>query len=113
MASRRDDSSPPELASLKKFSEAFTSVHGDPNLQATAECEMRRLHQTTSAAEYVAKFESKKQYIGWNDEAFRDQFYLNLKDELKDEIAPVGKPGRSQATHCRILKYGIGIYGSL
>ena len=28
----------------------------------------------------------------WNDKALRDQFYLNLKEELKDEIAPVGKP---------------------
>src|SRR5271170_7210892 len=28
----------------------------------------------------------------WNDEALHDQFYLNLKEELKDEIAPVGKP---------------------
>src|SRR5271155_5723371 len=28
----------------------------------------------------------------WNDKALRDQFYLNLKDEIKDEIAPVGKP---------------------
>src|SRR5277367_252243 len=28
----------------------------------------------------------------WNDEALRDQFYLNLTEELKDEIAPVGKP---------------------
>jgi hypothetical protein len=46
------------------------------------------LNQTGSAAEYAAKFESKKQYMHWNDEALRDQFYLNLKEELKDEIAP-------------------------
>jgi hypothetical protein len=73
-------------------SEALTVNYGDPNLEATAEREIRRLHQTGPAADYVAKFESKKQYLKWNDEAFRDQFYLNLKDEIKDEIAPVGKP---------------------
>ena len=83
---------PPELASFKAFSEALTVNYGDPNLEATAEREIRRLHQTGSAADYAAKFESKKQYLKWNDEAFRDQFYLNLKDDIKDEIAPVGKP---------------------
>ena len=84
--------SPLELESFKTFKEALTVVYGDPNLEATAVREIRRLHQTGSAAEYAAKFESKKQYIPWNDEAFRDQFYLNLKEEIKDEIAPVGKP---------------------
>ena len=83
---------PPELASFKVFSESLTLIYGDPNLEATAEREIRRLHQTGSAAEYAAKFESKKQYLKWNDEAFRDQYYLNLKEEIKDEIAPVGKP---------------------
>ena len=83
---------PPELVSFKAFSDALTVNYGDPNLEATAERELRRLHQTGSAADYAAKFESKKQYLKWNDEAFRDQFYLNLKDEIKDEIAPVGKP---------------------
>ena len=83
---------PPELQSFKTFTDALTVVYGDPNLEATAIREIRRLHQTGSAAEYAAKFESKKQYMHWNDQALRDQFYLNLKEELKDEIAPVGKP---------------------
>jgi Ty3 transposon capsid-like protein len=83
---------PPELATFELFTEALTSVYGDPNLEATAVREIRRLHQTGSAAEYAARFESKKQFMRWNDDALRDQFYLNLKEELKDEIAPVGKP---------------------
>jgi hypothetical protein len=87
-----DKPPPPELASFKVFSDALTVIYGDPNLEATAVREIRRLHQTGSAAEYAARFESKKQYVKWNDEALRDQFYLNLKEEIKDEIAPVGKP---------------------
>jgi len=50
------------------------------------------LHQTGSVAEYAARFKSKKQYMHWNDEALRDQFYLNLKEELKEEITPIGWP---------------------
>ena len=80
-----------ELASFRVFFTALIVIYGDPNLEATAVREIRRLHQTGSAAEYAARFESKKQYVKWNDEALRDQFYLNLKEEIKDEIAPVGK----------------------
>src|SRR5271169_2419745 len=87
-----EESAPPELTSFKAFTGALTTIYGDPNLEATAVREIRRLHQTGSVAEYAAKFESKKQYMHWNDEALRDQFYFNLKEELKDEIAPVGKP---------------------
>ena len=83
---------PPELASFKAFSDALTIIYRDPNLEATAVREIRLLHQTGSAAEYAARFESKKQHMNWNDAALRDQFYVNLKDEIKDEIAPVGKP---------------------
>jgi len=83
---------PPELASFDAFQAALNTLYGDPNLETTAVREIRLLHQTGSAAEYAAKFESKKQYMHWNDEALRDQFYLNLKEELKDEIAPIGRP---------------------
>ena len=61
-------------------------------METTAVREIRSLHQTGSTVEYAARFESKKQYMHWNNEAFRDQFYLNLKEELKDEIAPIGRP---------------------
>ena len=83
---------PPELVSFKTFKEALTGIYGDPNQEATAVRELRRLHQTGSAAEYAARFEAKRQYIHWNDQACRDQFYLNLKEDIKDEMAPVGKP---------------------
>src|SRR5277367_4971888 len=87
-----EESVPPELTSFKAFTRALKTIYGDPNLEAMAVREIRHLHQTGSTAGYAAKFESKKQYMHWNNEALRDQFYLNLKDELKDEIAPVGKP---------------------
>ena len=43
-------------------------------------------------AEYAAKFESKKQYLIWNDSAFCDQFYLNLDKDIKNGMAAFGKP---------------------
>ena len=83
---------PPGLASFKAFQAMLNTLYGDPNWETTAVREIRSLHQMGLAAEYTARFESKKQYMHWNDEAFQDQFYLNLKEELNDEIAPIGRP---------------------
>src|SRR5579859_3000918 len=83
---------PPELKLWKAFSDAITEVLGDLNFAVTAEREIVALRQHSSVADYTAKFESKRQYLGWNDPALRDQFYRGLKDEIKDQIAPVGKP---------------------
>ena len=83
---------PSELASFKTFADALTTLYGDPNLAATADREIRRLRQLTSVADYSARFEQHKQYLGWNDIAFRDQFYTGLKDEIKDEIARSPRP---------------------
>ena len=87
------NSTPPsELASFTAFADALTALYGDPNLAATADREIRRLRQLTSVADYSAKFEQSKQYLGWNDMAFRDQYYTGLKDEIKDEIARSPRP---------------------
>jgi len=83
---------PPELASFEAFQAVLNNLYGDLNLETTVVREIRSLHQTGSVAEYAARFKSKKQYMHWNDETLRDQFYLNLKEELKDEIAPIGPP---------------------
>lgn len=86
------ESIPAALKSWAAFKKAINDVFGDPNLAATAERELRNLHQTKSVAEYAAQFEAKRQYLAWNDIALRDQFYLGLKEEVKDDIAPIGKP---------------------
>ena len=86
------DPAPMEICSWEAFQESLTSIYGDPNLAATADREIRALKQTGSVAEYAAHFESKKQYLSWNDAAFRDQFYLNLDKEIKNNMAAFGKP---------------------
>jgi hypothetical protein len=86
------EQAPSEICSWEAFKTSLTSIYGDPNLAATADREIRALKQTGSVAEYAAKFESKKQYLSWNDSAYRDQFYFNLDRDIKDTIAPFGKP---------------------
>jgi hypothetical protein len=83
---------PAEIRSWEAFQESLTSIYGDPNLAATADREIRALKQTGSVSEYAAHFEAKKQYLTWNDSAFRDQFYLNLDKDIKNNMAAFGKP---------------------
>lgn len=83
---------PTELTTFENFAAALTTLYGDPHLGLTAEREIRALRHTTSVAEYSARFEEHRQYLRWNDEALRDQFYLGLKDRIKDSIAPLGRP---------------------
>src|SRR6202165_3843093 len=86
------DPPPPELSSFETFKTDLRSLYGDPNLAASAEREICRLRQTSAVANYAAKFEEHRQYLEWNDAALRDQFYRGLKDEIKDELAPLGRP---------------------
>ena len=83
---------PPELASFDAFAKALTTLYGDPHLALTAERKVRALRQITSVAHYTAEFEEHRQYLTWNDDALRDQFYLGLKDRIKDNLAPLERP---------------------
>jgi len=83
---------PEEIKDWETFQRSLTQIYGDPNLEATSERKLRRLRQAGSMSDYAAKFESLKQYLSWNDAALRDQFYLNLRDDVKDELAPLDQP---------------------
>ena len=45
----------------------------------------------TWPCKYAAKFELHKQYLEWNDSAFRDVFYCNLNKDIKNIMAAFGK----------------------
>ena len=87
-----DESNPDELRSFDAFASALTTLYGDPDLSHTAERSICMLRQTTSVAVYIAEFEQHRQYLSWNDQALRDQFYFGLKERIKDHMAPLGRP---------------------
>jgi hypothetical protein len=87
-----EESTPPELATFEAFAKALTTLYGDPHLTLTAEREMRSLKHTDTVTIYIARFEEYRQYLSWNDDALRDQFYLGLKDRIKDSMAHLDHP---------------------
>lgn len=81
-----------ELESFKNFSEALQNTFGDPDIRATSERQIRALTQTGSAANYATEFRRISAYILWNEEAQISQFYIGLKDHVKDELARIDRP---------------------
>ena len=71
---------PLEIATFEAFATALTALYGDADLETTAERELCQLRQTSSVADYAAKFEQHRQYLGYNDLAFQHLFYHGLKE---------------------------------
>ena len=100
--------SPPDYAFMQDFAEfckELRKTFGDPDEEGTAERQLYALKQRTSVAAYIADFMRYSVVVKWNDQAKAAQFYRGLKDNVKDEIARVGRPksfGDLQDTAIRI-----------
>ena len=75
-----------EFVSFHAFSDALTTIYGDPNLVITSEREISQLRQTTSVAQYIIEFQRLRQYVKHNEAALIDQFYYGLRDNVKDKL---------------------------
>ena len=51
-----------------------------------------QLKQTNSTAFYASKFQRLASHISWNDVALCHQFYLRLKNSVKDELIYYNRP---------------------
>lgn len=84
------DAPPPdELSSFKAFSATLAKMFGDPDLAKTKTRDLRTLRQTTSVTVYASEFQRLRAFISWNDQAFYDQFYDGLQENVKDGLANV------------------------
>src|SRR5271154_1402389 len=61
-------------------------MFGDPNLVKSKTRELVALRQTSSVSAYASEFRRLQAYIGWNDQAFFDQFYEGLRENVKDGL---------------------------
>ena len=90
---------PPWFSSYPLFTAELRRLFGpsDPVTSAMDFLEGLRYEDTTKAARYTLDFNNFARRTGWNDRALLHQFYKNLPDRLKDEIARVGKPNNLRA----------------
>lgn len=80
------------FVSMQAFSNELQLTFGDVDAYATAERELKRLRQTTSATAYSAEFTRITARLDFNDAAMASEYYYGLKDDVKDAITLQGRP---------------------
>lgn len=82
-----------QFQTMSGFGQGIRRVFGDIDEERTSERSLQNLRQRNSAANYTAEFQQHAVRTDWNDEALRAQYYIGLKDQVKDEIARSDRPG--------------------
>ena len=84
-----DPTGPPprELASFDALADMLRALFGDPNLKRHAVAALNNLRQTTSVAEYRARFTGHSQRTKMDGNALAPYLYRGLKDVIKDLLA--------------------------
>ena len=64
-------------------------IYRDTDEQSKAIKKLYKLKQTKLARQYTAKFQQYYQRTGQDKKAIKDQFYKNLRDEVKDKLSRI------------------------
>ena len=75
------------MISFDALVDALRALFGDPNLERNAIAALNNLRQTTSVAEYRARFAGHSQHTKMDGNALAPYFYRGLKDVIKDLLA--------------------------
>ena len=68
----QESPSPPELTSFDTLADALRALFGDPNIERNAIAALNNLRQTTSVAEYRARFAGHSQHTRMDGDAVTD-----------------------------------------
>ena len=69
------------------FKEKLLQIYLDLDKQRKAERILRNLKQTRLVTAYIAEFKQYARQIVYKDASLRNQFYIGLKEPIKDNIA--------------------------
>lgn len=83
---------PAWLHSFASFTKELKRIFGDPDEVATAERMLFQCRQRGSASRYITEFRRHAALLDWDSHALAAQFYRGLRDNIKDELARVGRP---------------------
>ena len=83
------------------FEEKLESLYGISDEEAYADRQIRKLRQLTSVAVYASEFQGFAADLEWNDAALRSQFYLGLKDIVKERLT---YEGSARTTLAQLIK---------
>ncbi|KFY90765.1 hypothetical protein V500_04970 [Pseudogymnoascus sp. VKM F-4518 (FW-2643)] len=86
------DSTKSIFVSWTGFVKQLKANFGDLDARRNAVRAIQALKQKGSAVTYTAEFQQHATLTNWGDEAICDQYYMGLKDHVKDEISRSDKP---------------------
>ena len=95
---------------MSGFGQGIRQVFGDIEEKAIAERNLGHLKQKGSAAGYTASFQQLVAKTKWSKAALQYQFYIGLKDTVKDEVARSDKPDDLQELIALVVKIDNRIY---
>jgi hypothetical protein len=82
----------PVLQNMAQFEALFTTAFGDSDRERMTKTKMQSLRQETrSIAIYVAEVQQLTCVLEWNDKAFINRFWYDLKDNVKDLLITMSK----------------------
>ena len=86
-ALREEAIEPPQLQSLDTFLAALDAAFGDPHFVSSAQRRLRLCTQgNRPASVFASEFRRIARDTGFNDQALRETFRLNLSSEVKDHL---------------------------
>ncbi|EEB88878.1 hypothetical protein MPER_13098, partial [Moniliophthora perniciosa FA553] len=89
-----DIQTPELLNDFDKFTDDFKKHFGDSNIVATAQNKIDEIHQTGSAAQYVARLNEWIYHLELSEATKIQYVYRHLKSSVKDAITLVPKENR-------------------
>ncbi|KAL8318171.1 hypothetical protein RB597_001547 [Gaeumannomyces tritici] len=81
------------FANFGKFSEELINVFGQVDEERVAERELLQLRQKGAASTYVSEFQRLVNKLDWTDQTKITHFYAGLRDDVKDEVSKIERPG--------------------
>ncbi len=76
---------------FSNFEQAIQRMYEDINAKRIIERQLYDIKQSESTFKYIAAFQSIAAEIEWDDSTFTAQFYRELKNVIKNEIACINK----------------------
>lgn len=77
------------FSSFAYFEEKLNQLYGTVNEELDAVHRIKSIKQYGSVGDYISKFLQVSGYLQWGDQGLRDQFYDNLKENVKDRISQI------------------------
>ena len=92
-----------KFQTYSEFLEALSNAFDDPDSQATAARDLRRLRQKdSSCADYYAKFVTIAAKLNWNDAAKLEQFQFGLNNDIKRALISRDDPSDSLEAYAHV-----------